>query len=289
MRRLLPILGLLFAFSAPLQANETLERGVAATYKIFNTKSTATGFFIEDPKATKESPTVLLVTAKHVLDATSGDTVLIVLREPLPDKEGMFKRRDWPLNVRKDGKTLWTPHPEQDIAVMRIQLPEDSNVTPLPYTSIATEKTLRDTRFTVGTELIGIGYPVRTEANDSGFPIARAGMVSGYPIHPIQERPIFLFDGQSFPGCSGGPLIGKTSKGAPILYGLTVGQIRADDKITTLFEERTVHFPLGVSTIVHAQYIRDTIDLLDQPAPSATTQPANSPTPEESPAKEQKD
>ena len=96
-------------------------RMIEATYKIFNKASTATGFFVQPPLVDGKPAApgqVILVTADHVLNKATGETVLVVLREKQPD--GSYKRKDWPVTIRKGETVLWTKHPDLDIAVIAL-------------------------------------------------------------------------------------------------------------------------------------------------------------------------
>ncbi len=152
-----------------------------ATYKLFNNDSAATGFFLRTaPESNAKN--VILVTASHVLSKMSGDTAIVVLRQKQAD--GTYQRRDWNLKIRDGDKPLWTAHPAQDIAALRVQLPNDAEVTALPLSSLATEKDVVETKLHVTSPLFVMGYPNRVESSSAGFPIARHGSIASFPLTP---------------------------------------------------------------------------------------------------------
>ena len=245
-------------------------RMIEATYKIFNKASTATGFFITPPQAVGERPNprqVILVTADHVFNKSTGEQVLIVLREKQAD--GSYKRKDWPLNIRTGEVALWTKHPDLDIAVMKVELPENTEVKPLPFEALVSGEVLEKVNFHAASALYVLGFPTRFEVNSAGFPVVRHGSVASFPLTPVSIHKTFVADFTTFAGDSGGPVFipdprqkegGEFSQ--PLILGLVLAQFRHDEKITTLDEERTIHYPLALATIINAQFIRDAIGKL---------------------------
>ncbi len=245
-------------------------RMIEATYKIFNKASTATGFFVQPPPVEGQPAAprkVILVTADHVLNKATGETVLVVLREKQAD--GSYKRKDWPVTIRKGEVVLWSKHPDLDIAVLAVELPENSEVKPLPYECLASAETIEKINFHAASKLSVLGFPTRFEVNAAGFPVVRAGSVASHPLIPVSIYKTFVADFSTFAGDSGGPVFiadGRLKEGGefsnPIILGLVLSQFRHDEKINMLYEERTIHYPLALGTIVYAQYIRDAIGLL---------------------------
>ena len=238
------------AQDAPLQVME-------ATFKLFNKDSTATGFLIR-PVA---GGSVVLVTAAHVFKRMSGDEAILVLRQPKDD--GSWERKDHSFAIRAQGKDLWTTHAKYDVAVMRLTLPANASVKPLPLSCLADEAAILTAKVQYGSSLRILGYPTRFEANSAGFPILRHGSIASHPLVPVGPYPTFLADFTTFSGDSGGPVIHfGDGTAAPLVLGLVLLQHRNDEKIVSMYEERTIHTPLMLSDILHATYIRETIALL---------------------------
>jgi hypothetical protein len=47
-----------------------------------------------------------------------------------------------------------------------------------------------------------------------------------------------------------------------LIVGLVLGMERQTDKVSMPFEERTVHYPLGLAIVAHSEIIRQTVELL---------------------------
>lgn len=246
-------------------------RMIEATYKIFNKASTATGFFIAPPQEAgqeKSNPRqVMLVTADHVFNKATGEQVLIVLRDKQAD--GSYKRKDWAVNIRTGETALWLKHPDLDIAVLRVELPENSEVKPLPFEALVSGETLEKINFHAASALYVLGFPARFEVNPAGFPVVRNGSVASHPIIPVSVNKTFVADFSTFAGDSGGPVFipdprlkegGEFSQ--PLVLGLVLAQFRHDEKVTMMYEERSIHYPLALATIINAQFIRDAIGML---------------------------
>ncbi len=247
-------------------AQDFATQTLRATYKLFSPESTATGFFVRTaPEA--ETKSVVLVTAAHVLSGVKSDTMTVVLRQA--QKGGSYARRDWKLTIRRDELPLWTTHPEHDVAVMRVQLPDDAEVTALPLSVLAIEKDLLELKIHLASALFVLGYPTRLEANAAGFPIARHGSIASFPLTPVAAHPTFIADFATFEGDSGGPVFVPDTRpsanaanqetAAPLVLGLVLSQFRHDETVKTFLGEQTTHYPLQLATILQAQVIRDTI------------------------------
>ena len=262
MQTKLPILtALMFATASPVLGGEPrgAERIVQSTFKLFNKSSTATCFLVHLEDAPDEP---IIVSAAHVFERMEGDHALLVLRKPQPD--GGFVRHDHKVNVRDGKKNLWTKHPKLDIAVLRMAVkPGDVPCPSLPHSLLADEAEVKRRGLTVGDRLLVLTYPERFEANDAGFPVARNATIASFPLTPISRYESFLADFTTFGGDSGGPafLFGE-DKSAPLpIVGIVVSKYRHDEKIVSMNEERTVHHPLGIGKVLHAQHVIDTIAL----------------------------
>jgi hypothetical protein len=264
-------------------ADDYATRVLEATFKVFHKDSTATGFLIAPPSELKlPERHVLLATAAHILERSTGETMLLVLRQPVGD--GTFKRRDVPIAVRKGRQPLWTKHKQEDAAVLTVQLPTDAVARPLPLEALADEAALRAARLHVCSGLCVLGFPTRFESNAAGFPVARHATVASHPLAPVAAHRTFLADFCTFPGDSGGPVFLADPRRAadgddapPLIVGMVTGHFRHDEKLDMLFEERTIHHPLGLGIVLHSQYVRETIAQLQPPAAEKAEQKAGAP------------
>lgn len=226
-----------------------------ATYKLSNEESTATGFVLE-----AEDGRRFLVTSAHVLEKMAGETAVLVSRT---EKDGEYFRKDVKLAVRDGKKPLWVKHLKQDVAVMELELPEDSGVQALPVSVLATDDLAQSSGYTVGSGVVVLGFPTRFEVNGAGFPVARRGGVASFPVIPMAKNPTVIVDFTTFEGDSGGPVFMRLNggNGKPLLVGLVVSQFRHTEKLKTFTGTQTIHHSLGLSTVVQAEAIRETLEL----------------------------
>lgn len=250
-------------------------RVTLATVKLANERSMAAGFFVELPAemADKQKPReCVFVTAQHVLEQCLGANALLILRKRQPN--ATYNRVEMPLKIREGQTPRWVRHPQHDIAAMRVILPPDVATQPLPHATLADERALRKAGLHVGSRVITFGYPMRLEANNAGFPIVRQGGVASFPFVPVAQHPTMFLDMNAFAGDSGGPVIAAPADRAsptpsngdapeePLVLGLITGQVRHDERVNGMMEERVTHYPLGVALLIQSQFIRETIALL---------------------------
>jgi hypothetical protein len=50
-----------------------------------------------------------------------------------------------------------------------------------------------------------------------------------------------------------------------LLIGIVLAQFRHDERVTVEYEERNIHHPLGLGSVLHAQFVRDTIERAAKP------------------------
>jgi hypothetical protein len=238
---------------------------MAVTYKIANPDSTGTCFLISRPAKSGQTETIL-VTAAHVFEKMSGANATLVLRNKEPD--GRWLRKEVPLKIREKDAPLWTRHPDADVAALVLRLPADATFEALPAEQIAADADFENGNIRTGDEVWLFCYPAKLEANASGFPILRRGAVASYPLTPATFRKEFLVDTPSFGGNSGAPVVmfprqdnaQDRSPQRPRIIGLVSGMHRQTDKATMDLAEVTFNQPLGLSIIVSAEYIRQTLD-----------------------------
>ncbi|MFM7182665.1 MAG: serine protease [Verrucomicrobiales bacterium] len=248
--------GLVGIFScAAAAAGDFATEMLDSTFKLFHVDSTGTCILVR-----RDAPdqSLYLVTAAHVLERTKGETTIVVLRERNAD--GFHKRRDHTVNIRRDGEPLWVRHDKEDVAVLRLLEAPPVPVSALPLAAIADEAGLTAAGLHICSPLFVLTYPQRFEANDAGFAVARQGIIASHPFLPIQKHHTYLADFTSFAGDSGGPAFVAGKDAHPLLVGMVLAQFRHDERVTMEYEERTIHHPLGLSKVLHAQFVRDTIE-----------------------------
>lgn len=255
-RSILVAATLAFAFAA--RAETSAERLMRATFKIFNTGSTSSGFLVCDPAAGDSRTNVLLVSAAHTFKKAKGDSVLLVCRVKEPD--GTWKRLDHKIMIRDGTNALWTAHATQDVAVIRCALPPQADFAALPLSSLATERDAEGLGLTVGSRIFYFGYPYRTEANAAGFPILREGVVSGYPLFPASQYPHYFMSAPTFSGDSGAPVsVAGAADGEPHIIGLVITRTQQKDKLTSDDFEMTFKRDMALGSIVQSAFVNDTI------------------------------
>ena len=226
-----------------------------ATYKLFHEKSTATCFLV-----TQEAPDqkVYLVTAAHVLERMEGETAILVLRERLED--GTFVRRDFPVVIRRDEQPLWVRDAQVDLAILRLDDLPSFPIGTIPFRSIADEGVLESGKLEICRSLFLLTYPQRFEGSEGGFAVARQAIVSSRSFLPLVKHPTYLADFTTFSGDSGGPVFIAGENDQPLVVGVVLAQTRHDERVKTEYEERVIHHPLGLGTVLHAQFVRALIE-----------------------------
>ena len=253
--------------SATVQVEQPLADG---------TRTVATGFLVSDPTPDGR-PRVVLITADHVFEGMPGDQATIGYRVKGPGGVWSFAPRQFP--IRAGGKPLWTRSPTRDVAAIAITAPAAFAKAAIPLAWLAASDTFTKYGVGPGDEMMVLGYPQGLSANAAGFPILRSGRVAS-PIEPDKVSPTFLLDFRVFPGNSGGPVFisqpdhrapGSDSAAQPVQFiaGMLTQQVELND----------VRLELGIVT--DAEFIRETIAELDQPAsqsvPAPNARPAEAP------------
>jgi hypothetical protein len=132
--------------------------------------------------------------------------------------------------------------------------------------ALADEARLTAAELHICSALFVLTYPTRFEANDAGFAVARQGIIASHPFLPVERHHTYLANFATFEGDSGGPVFVRDADGRPLVIGIVLQYYRHDERIVTEFEERTVHHPLGLGVVLHAQFIRATVEQAAQPA-----------------------
>lgn len=251
--QLATLLGI-FSFTVTASANFATEM-LEATFKFFDSEVTGTCFVVR-----REAPdaALYLVTAAHMLERTKADKATIVLRERKED--GTYQRRDHHVAIRRDAKPLWVRHAKDDVAVLRLAETPPVPVVAVPVGALADEARLTAAGLHICHPLFVLTYPKAFEANGAGFPVARQGIVASHPLVPIPAKHTFLADFTAFGGDSGGPVFVPGADGHSLIIGMVIAQFRHDEQVKTEYEERSIHYPLGIGEVLHAQFVRETIE-----------------------------
>ena len=253
-KNFLPALAAFIGFAATASADFATEM-LDATFKFFDPTVTGTCFLVR-----REAPdqAIYLVTAAHMLEGTKADSATLVLRERLDD--GTYQRREHSVPIRREGRALWVRHAKDDTAVLRLTdaLPVAAGT--VPISAIADEARLIAAGLHICSPILVLTYPKAFEANGAGFPLARQGIVASHPLVPVSHKHTFLADFTAFGGDSGGPIFVSDPAGHPLVIGMVFAQVRHDEHVKMEFEERSVHYPLGLGEVLHAQFIRETIE-----------------------------
>lgn len=249
---------LILGLAQPVSASNFATKVLHATFKLFHPDSTSTCFLLHS-----EEPDThyYLVTTAHTLERAKGDTATLVLRKP--KNKGDYERLDYKVHIRKDKKPLWVRHKTQDVAVLSLSRPMPAPVSALPARWLANDDQLKAADVHICRRLFVLTYPERFEANAAGFPVARQGIFSSPPSLPSNDHPTFLADFTTFSGDSGGPVfIATDDQKTPLVIGIVLGRYFHDEKIKTEYEDRHIRHPLGLGIVLHARYVRETVELV---------------------------
>jgi hypothetical protein len=228
------------------------------------TRVVGTAFLIDAPTP-DGAPRTVLVTAAHVLEKMPAAQARVGWR--FANGDGSWRYAPQPLTIRVDGSPKWVRHPERDVAAMSIQAPPEFTRAAIPLSWLATDRTFDELSLGPGDEMMSLGFPRGLSANRAGFPILRSGRVASYPLSPASAFPTFLIDVTVFPGNSGGPVfvtewVRKEHGARPVEQPFIAGMLTQQVELNS---ER-----LEIGVVAHAQYVRETVALLDVLGPDAT-------------------
>jgi len=235
-----------------------------------------TGFLINDPTPDGK-PRTVLVTARHVFDRMPGAAANIGYR--VQDKDGAWTFKPQAVRIRSADHEFFVHHPTRDVVAIAVKAPPEFAKAAIPVAWLAGEDTFTKYGVGPGDEMMVLGYPQGLSANAAGFPILRSGRVAS-PIEPDKVSPTFLLDFRVFPGNSGGPVfISQPDHRAPGADGAARPVQFIAGMLTQQVELNDVRLELGIVT--DAEFVRETIAELDQPAgqslPAPDARPAVAP------------
>jgi S1-C subfamily serine protease len=243
--------------SATVQVEQPLADG---------TRTVATGFLVSDPTPDGR-PRVVLVTANHVFDSMPSDEATVGYR--VQSADGAWSFAPQKVEIRAEGKPLWTRDPDRDVAAIAIVAPPAFAKAAIPLAWLASDDTLTKYQLAPGEEMMVLGFPQGLSANPAGFPILRSGRVASYPLGPSAAYPTFLLDFRVFPGNSGGPVWLDEAPAAEA-SGQRIQFIAG--MLTQQVQKGGQNLEIGI--VIQAQFIRDTLALLDAPAKTTLPPPA---------------
>ena len=171
------------------------------------------------------------------------------------------------VRLRDHGIALYAVDPTEDVAVFRLSLPTDLDAARLARLDwLATDEITRRINVDSGDLVFELGFPLGVASSGAGYPILRSGVLASYPVLPFGGSPL-LADIPVFEGASGGPVYvsGRRNEGRPTPHPWILGIVSG-----SLNSSLTPHpEPLGISTIVPATAIQDTIRRLPLDSPLA--------------------
>jgi hypothetical protein len=183
---------------------------------------------------------------------------VIVLREPQPD--GSYKRNDFPIVIRKEGKPTWVRHPKLDLAVLKLTTPPKGTYATLPTSEIADEARLAAAKPAIGSPFLLLSFPHGIESVRAGFPIARQAIFAAPPLLSSTAYPTFFADVHASPGDSGGPGFIEGANGRPLIVGMCFERENHDEKVKTELTSGIIKHPLYLANFIHGKYLLETIE-----------------------------
>lgn len=215
------------------------------------------GFFIGVESTQTPEPQYIFVTAAHVLERIAGDNARFALRVK---RDGQIVRTVVTVPIRKSGIRLYAKHPNADVSVMRVTLPNNNAHSMASWPQLAGDEVFTRLGIHPGDEMFSVGYPLCTMANPQGYPMLRRGVVAT----PIQVPGVvltgFYLDAPTFEGNSGGPVYFDYSD-------RTTGGVSSKDVhryIAGVVSQRmySSNEPLAMTGVVPAKFIAEAVRLL---------------------------
>lgn len=266
------------AAGLPSDLNTILMR---STFKIEGGGTVGTAFVMGAPdSATPGRFRYVLITATHVFRDIPGETAVLHLRR---QRGQAFERYAYPVPIRASGAPIWVSHPDLDVSILPLALPNDADL-PLASTDLlATDAILESFEVRPGDTLVALGFPFGAESTDAGFPVLRSARISSYPLLPTASTKTLLLDFPVFPGNSGGPVFlyaenrvmrGGTHIGvSQCLIGVVSEERTVEERITGVDQVTIKKHRIGLAVVVHASFVRGLVDQLFPPTPPASAKP----------------
>jgi hypothetical protein len=103
-------------------------------------------------------------------------------------------------------------------------------------------------------------FPAQTESHPAGWPVLRTGHLATATLAPAAELQRFFVDYAHFAGDSGAAVVVETEQG-PLVAGVVVAMQRQTDRITSPYEEKTIHTPLGLAIAVPSTKVWEVVEV----------------------------
>ncbi len=262
---------LLSAAVAPA-ADDACLAALRATIRLHGGGKSGTAFAVAVPAAEDRPAAVVLVSAAHTFENMQGETATAVLRAAAG---AGWERRDTPVAIRSGKTPNWVRHPKADVAILPWTVPAGVDLQPFPLESVASAGDFDAGRVAVGQRVRVACFPAQTEANAAGWPVLRTGSIASHPLTPAATLERLFLDYAHYGGDSGSAVVVDEPAAAGRVIGVVVAMQRQTDRVTSPFEEKTVHTPLGLAITVPSPLLHETIEAWStKAAPTVVTAPA---------------
>ena len=238
-------------------ADDACLAALRATIRLHGGGKSGTAFAVALPADGDRPAAVVLVSAAHTFENMQGETATAVLRAAAG---AAWERRDTPVTIRSGTTPAWVRHPKADVAVLPWTVPAGVDLRPFPLASIAPAADFDSGRVAVGQRVRVACFPAQTEGNPAGWPVLRTGAIATHPLAPAAALERIFVDYAHFAGDSGAAVVTDEGAAGPLVAGVVVAMQRQTDRVTSPFEEKKVHTPLGLAIAVPADRILQTID-----------------------------
>jgi hypothetical protein len=230
---------------------------IRATFRLHGDGQSGTAFLVAVPGGRGVAEQVLVVSAAHTFELIKQPQCTAIFRGAGAD--GNAHRREESIQLQGHDKPLWVRHPTADVAVLPYTIPEGIDQTPFPLERLATAADFNTGKVGVGQRIRVACYPAQTEANAAGWPVLRTGAIASHPLRPAVALETFFVDYAHFGGDSGAAVVLDAGP-EPLVVGVVVAMQRQTDRLTSPFEEKTIHTPLGLAIAVPSTLVSETID-----------------------------
>jgi hypothetical protein len=263
---------LLLSTTVAAAGDDACLAALRATIRLHGGGKSGTAFAVAVPAAEDRRAAVVLVSAAHTFENMQGETATAVLRAAAGTG---WERRDTPVAIRSGKAPNWVRHPKADVAILPWMVPAGVDLEPFALESVASAGDFDSGRVAVGQRVRVACFPAQTEANAAGWPVLRTGSIASHPLTPAATLERLFLDYAHYGGDSGSAVVVDEPAAAGRVIGVVVAMQRQTDRVTSPFEEKTVHTPLGLAITVPSPLLHETIEAWStKAAPTVVTAPA---------------